>query len=255
MNKELLTRADELWSRTDKADRFGTKFNTYPFDEGKRLVTDFHRLSEEINSVSSPKTEEEVHSNELKRRLYGEAVRLDHAISGHYYTFEDVISLYGIDKAQDIDELRGWLEENREVALETIDKVYGATHALDLRLPVPGDIPTFRRQAEEFAGTHIGNYHKKLAKLFEGLTPVGNFLRDITAVPTTSERSYFHPLTRTLALEIPGICYITEDQTLHINEATLLELFGHEGMGHGLNNVVTSSSNLPNFLKRSVSES
>lgn len=253
MNRELLERADQLWDRADRADKFDSRFNTYPISEAGRLVTDFQILSEQIPEVVPPATTEDVHTNELKRRLSGEAVRLEHGLSGRFYTLDDVISLYGIDREVDIDSLRNWLVENRDEALATVDRVYQATEPGELRLPVPGDIPTFRRQTEEFAATHIGNYHKKLARLFEGLTPVGNFLRDITAMPTSRNRSYFHPLTKTLAIEIEGICYITQDQSLHINEAELLRLLGHEGMGHGLNAVVTDVSDLPNFLKRGTS--
>ena len=249
MNKDIASRAEQLWGRAEKADKFNGKFNIYSFKEGSQLVDDFQRLSEAIPVTSPVRTTEEVHNNELKRRLSGEALRLDHSLSGHYYTFEDVLNLYGIDR-EDIDSLKSWLVENRDEALATIDRVYKATEVDNYRLPVPGDIPTFRRQAEEFAATHIGNYHKKLAKQFEDLTSVGTFLRDITSVPTTGDRSYFDPLTRMLALSIPAICYLTEDQSFHINERELIRLFGHEGMGHGLNKVVTEASDLPRFLKR-----
>lgn len=249
MNKELGQKADTLWIRSEKAFKFNSQFNVFPFQEGTRLVDDFRKLSEEVTVVPTPTSQEDVYHNELKRRLEGEAVYLDHALSGHYYTFGDVMSLYGIDK-EDTDELRGWLLNNRAEVFETIDRVYASSEVGDLRLQVPADVPTFRRQAEEFSATHIGNYQKKLAKLFEDLTKVGTFLRDITCLPTSSDRSYFDLYTKMLALSIPAICYLTEDQSLHLNERELIRLFGHEGMGHGLNKVATEESNLPNFLKR-----
>jgi len=249
MNKELGEQSEMLWGRAERAYKFNSQFNIYPYQEGARLVGDFQKLSEGIPSAENPTSQEDVYSNELKRRLAGEAVFLDHALSGHYYTFEDVISLYGIDK-EDTDGLRGWLLGNREEVLETMDRVFASTEVGDLRLPVPSDVPTFRRQAEEFSATHIGNYQKKLAKLFEDLTQVGTFLRDITCLPTTTDRSYFDLYTKMLALSVPAICYMTEDQSLQINERELIRLFGHEGMGHGLNKIVTEESNLPKFLKR-----
>lgn len=249
MNKELGQQADDLWTRSDKAYKFNSQFNVFPTQEGIRLVEEFKRLSADIPETPSPGNLEQVHHNELKRRLDGEAVYLEHALSGHYYTFEDVISLYGIDQ-EDTDSLRGWLLENREGVLDSIDRVYTATDVDELRLPVPADVPTFRRQAEEFSATHISNYQKKLAKLFEDLTQVGTFLRDINCQPTTNGRSYFNLYTKMLALGIPDICYTTEDQSLHINERELIRLFGHEGMGHGLNAVVTEQSDLPRFIKR-----
>lgn len=250
MNKELLERADSLWERVDKAGKFESRYNVYPYSEGGRLVNDLQRLSEEIPQVHEPKITEEVYENELKRRLSGDAVYLEHALSGHSYSLEDVISIYGIDSEADINSLRDWLIANREEALDTVDRVYQATEAGEYRLSVPRDIPSFRRQAEEYATTQVGNYHQKLGKLFSRLTPVGNFLRDITAVPTHIDRSYFNPLTKSLQIEIEGICYITQDQTLHLNEGELLRLIGHEGMGHALNAVATDASDLPNFLKR-----
>lgn len=249
MNPELESQAEYLWGRAEKAYKFNGRFNIFPYQEGSRLVNDFKNLSESISAVPQPNRTEDVHQNELKRRLSGEAVYLEHALSGHYYTFEDVLNLYGIDET-DTSELRGWLQANRDNALETIDRVYAKTEVRDYRFSVPTDIPTFRRQSEEFAATHIGNFHKKLSKIFEERTHVGTFLRDITSVPTAEGRSYFDTFTNVLALGIPAICYITEDQTLHINERELIRLFGHEGMGHGLNKVVTDASNLPSFMKR-----
>lgn len=249
MNPELASQAEHLWGRAEKAYKFNARFDIFPYQEGARLVDDFQRLSDTISTIQQIGTADDVHHNELKRRLSGEAVYLEHALSGHYYTFEDVTNLYGIDKA-DMEELKGWLLANRNEAMETIDRVYSATEVNDYRFPVPADIPTFRRQAEEFAGTHIGNFHKKLSKLFGELTSVGTFLRDITSVPTAAARSYFDLYTNMLALGIPAVCYLTEDQTLHINERELIRLFGHEGMGHGLNKVVTDASDLPKFMKR-----
>ena len=250
MNPELESQAEQLWTRAEKAYKFNSKFGIYPFREGGRLVDDFQRLSDEVPAKFPVVTTEEVYHNELKRRLGTEAVYFEHGLSGHRYTFDDVINLYGLDKTAEIDSLRDWLLENREETLDTIDRVYQATEVEGFQLPVPSDIPRSRAEVEIYAATHIENYHKKLAKLFEGLTKVGNYLRDITPVPTTGDRSYFDQYTKTLALSIPAICYRTEDQTPHVNERELILQFGHEGMGHGLNKVITEVSSLPSFLKR-----
>lgn len=249
MSKEIFGEADSLWKRAEGAYKFSSKFNTFPYREGERIVDSFHRLAQEIRVPEIPKTQEDVFLRELRRRLEGEALFLEHNLSGHYYTFEDITNLYGIDK-EDIDTLRDWLLENKEGTLEAIDRTYQNTQVEQYEIPVPVDIPRHRRQSEEFTLTYIEMYHRNFSALFSGLTPAGQFLRDIEAVPTTSERSYFSGLTKTLALGIPAICFITEDKTLHINERELIKIYGHEGMGHGLNKIVTDASDLPASLKR-----
>jgi len=253
MNPELLEEADRLWEQSDKAVKFQGRFDTYPFRRGIQLVDHFYKLGESIKVSDNINTSEEVLTTELKRRLYGEAVYLDHHLSGRFYTFNEVLDLYGIDK-EDTEGLKSWLSDNRNEVLDTIDRVFDGAEVDDFRIDLPVDIPLQQDQAKALADIHIGNYHRKLGALFNELTAVGTFLRDINAVPTFQSRSYFNPYTRTLALGIPAICYITPDNTIHIRERELLRLFGHEGMGHGLQKVVTDSSNLPAFLKR-ISES
>jgi len=68
-------------------------------------------------------------------------------------------------------------------------------------------------------------------------------------VGTTNIRSYFDPIREIIALSIPSICYQTEDSGLNINEIELIKLYGHEGMGHALNYVLTGENDLPYFLK------
>lgn len=249
MNPELLEQAELLWEQSDRAVKFQGRFNTYPFRRGIRLVDQFYQLGEGIHVEESPTTREEVFTSELKRRLRGEGVYLDHLLSGRFYTFNEVLDLYGIDR-EDTDELKAWLIEHKEEVLDTIDRVFDGTEVDDFRFDLPLDIPLFQDQAKAFADIHIGNYHRKLGALFNELTEVGTFLRDINAVPSLQGRSYFNPHTRTLALGIPAICYITPDNTLHIRERELIGLFGHEGMGHGLQKVISDASDLPQFLKR-----
>lgn len=98
------------------------------------------------------------------------------------------------------------------------------------------------------AAVEIQKYHKKIGKLLQELTHVGDFLRDIDAVPTTQDRSYFHPLINTLAIAIPNICFTTEDGSLQIRERNLIRIYGHEGMGHALNKIITENNGLPFFL-------
>lgn len=248
MKPELLQQAKQIWDRTDRAFKFQGRFDIFPYREGARLVDDSFKLAEGIALTEVPTTQEQVNTNELKRRLVGNAVYWDHALSGRFYTFEDAVSLFGIEE-RDIKGLRSWLSERREGVLETIDRVYQETEVDEDRYSTPLDLPGLKVQAEQFSGTYINNYHQKLGKVFGEFSAVGNFLRDIISVPTSEGRSYFDTNTNTLALGISAITYMSADRTLHINERALIRLFGHEGMGHGLNKVVTDASDLPFFLK------
>ena len=131
-----------------------------------------------------------------------------------------------------------------------MERLYQIRDIRNYELSLPLDIPSIKRQAEEFAAIHIWRYHRLLGKMLQEITPAGEFLREIQAVPTIESRSYFRPLADTLAIGIPFICYIAEDGSLHIRERELVTLYGHEGMGHALNKVVTKSSNLPFFLTK-----
>jgi len=210
-------------------------------------MEDFQSLGEQVPHVKDPTNTSEVHQNELKRRLSSEALSLDGSLSGHY-TFDDMVSILGIE--QDITGIRGWLDENREAAMEAIDRLWESTDIKEPRLDVPADIPFHRQQAESTAGREIKKYQNRLAKLFGRLTSVGGYLREINPMPTESGRSYLNLETKILAISIPAIIYISRDQTPEVDEVELLRLYGHEGMGHGVNKVVTDESDLPEFLKR-----
>ena len=157
--------------------------------------------------------------------------------------------MYGIPRS-DITQLRKWLKDNRARTLDSIDRLFQSTDVKNYELGLNVDVPNVRRQAEEFGAVQIQKYHKRLGRLLQDLSRVGEYLRDINAVPTANERSYFNPLTTTLAISVPAIVYSTEDGSLHLRERELIRVYGHEGMGHALNHVVTQADRLPYFLTR-----
>ncbi|MAE13268.1 hypothetical protein CMO92_01775 [Candidatus Woesearchaeota archaeon] len=252
MSEDIFGRSEKLLKGVERLGKFGSRFNYYPYKEAGRMIDRMTGLASEIPSFDSPTTNEEVLQTELKRRLIGEASYLEQVLSGRRYDFDTVVSLHGIP-FEDIAVLRPWLESHKDETLEGIERLFQTSDIESFELGLPVDIPSVRRQAEEFAAVHIQKYHKRIGRLLEELTEVGGFLRDIDAVPTTEARSYFHPLTKTLAIGIAAICYITEDESLHIRERDLITLYGHEGMGHALNDVVTVSNGLPYFLTHSTS--
>lgn len=248
MDKELLTRAKGLWDRQIRTERFQSRHGIYPLAETKKLATDFYIFSDAIGTAE-PSTLDQVYSAELKRRSLAEAVFLEHVLSGKPYTFEDIIQIYGIEP-DDIDNLKPWLMENKGAAQDAVERVFTETDVREYELTLPMDRPAVRRQTEEYAQQRVSAYHKRLGRMFETITGVGGFLRDITSVVTTEARSYFDPITKTLAIGIPAICYLTEDGIPQLRERELIKLFGHEGFGHGCNKVVTDvAEDLPFFLK------
>src|SRR3989338_2199645 len=245
--ERVLNEAEGLIKRLDAIDKFSNKYGMTPIREAAKISAGMREVADSISDMSNPQNYDQLLLSEVKRKLHGESAYLDQRLSGKLYDFDTVIKILGLPK-EDIISLRPWLEENKEKTQEAIERLFHKKGLEGYELPLFHDIPSVGRQAEEFAGVHIQRYHKTLGKFLESLTNVGEFLRDINAVPTREVRSYFHPLNNNLALSIPAICFSKEDGTLHIRDGELIRLYGHEGMGHALNSVVTRSNGLPHFL-------
>ena len=249
MSKDIVVASEGLLKKLDRMGKFGSKYNVFPYQEAAKIVDEMKELARSLPEIESPENQDQLVKSELKRRLNGEALTLEQRITPRHYDFDTVVSMYGIPES-DISGLRDWLVANRPKTQEAIERLYQTKDIQNYELGLPSDIPGVRRQAEEFAGVHIQKYHRRLGKLLQDLTQVGEFLRDINAVPTTEGRSYFHPITNTLAIGIPAICFTTEDGSLQIRERDLITLYGHEGMGHALNQVITKTNGLPYFLTK-----
>jgi len=246
---QLFEQAEGLLKRLEKASKFNSKFQVYPSREAGRVAGELAALAESIPDVENPPSDYGVHRAELKRRLQGEVALLDHYLSGKACDFDTIIARYGIPLS-DITQLRGWLEANRERTLDSIDRLFQSTEVENYELGLQVDVPTVKRKAEKFGSVRIQKYHKILGTLLQDLSRVGESLQNIDAVPTTNDRSYFNPSTMALAIAIPAIVYSSEDGSLHLRERELIKLYGHEGMGHALNHVVTSTTDLPYFLTK-----
>ena len=53
-----------------------------------------------------------------------------------------------------------------------------------------------------------------------------------------------------MAIGISAICFQAEDGSLHVREGELIRIYGHEGMGHAVNWVLSKSDSLPYILSR-----
>lgn len=249
MNNALIIKSEDLFKRLEKIYKFYTKYKTYPYKEFNKTVDELKTLADSIPNIKNPQNQDKLIQSELKRRLKGEAAYLEQFLSGRYFDFDSVVSLYAIPRS-DIEELRPWLDSNREKIIDVTEKLYKTKDIKSYELDVPWDVPNERSVAEKFAEIHVKKYHITIGKLLQDLTKVGEFLRDVDAVPTVAKRSYFYGLTKTLGLAMTEFCFIKEDKSLHVNERELIRLYGHEGMGHALNHLITLSNSLPYFLTR-----
>lgn len=246
--EKALKESELLFRKLGRFDKFVSKYNVSVPGEAQRISEGMNSLADSLIDNLSPQNQDELINTELKRRLKGEASHLFFTESGKLYDFDSVVNYQCIPK-EDIESLNPWLKENKEKTREAVERLYYSRDLEGYELPLNADVASVRRQAEEFAGAHIQRYHKTLGKFLESLTKVGGYLREINAVPTARDRSYFQPLNNTLAISIGAICYSKDDNTLHIRDEELIRLYGHEGMGHALNFVVTNSNGLPYFLQ------
>jgi hypothetical protein len=242
--------AETLLKKLSKLDKFENKYGVKPYREAGNLCREMYEFAETISEIKDPRNQDELLQSEMKRRVGGEAAYLEQRLSGKQYDFGSVIDILGIP-SEDIESLRPWLESNKEKTEEAVERLFHSRDIEEYELPLASDVPSTRRQAEEFVGAHVQRYHKVIGKFLHSLTNVGEYIRDINAVPTSKERSEFDFLTNTLKISLPAVCYSTEDGTLQINDKELIRLYGHEGMGHALNFVITKSNNLPHFLTES----
>lgn len=250
MKPEILETARTLWNTDKQLDKFDSKFKALPRTKAISMYEGMSMLMDRIQEHSAPETKDDLYESELKRSLRSKIVSVEHTIEGKPYTLDDVVTLYGLDK-KDLHELLPWLEANKRITIDAIDRLFENTEIISYESILSSDIPRIRQQSEGFAGSQITNYHQKLGNLFEELTAAGNYLHRITSEPSTTKRSYFNQLAGRLALSMEAICYEVEDGTIQLREGELLRLFGHEGMGHALQSVITRASDLPFFLNES----
>lgn len=246
--EEVFVRAQGFLDHLSKISKFGTRYQAIPYQELRRLLGEIQTFEGELPRISMPTTEDELLLSELKIRMAGEARTLEGHLSGERYDFQKMLLYYELPQT-DLDALLPWLETYKQETLDSVERLFQESDVTNYELGLPFDIPRVRRQAEEFADVHINRYHKTIGKLLQARTKVGHFLRDVQASPTTRDRSYFHPLTNTVAISISDFCYMKEDGTLQVKERELLKVYGHEGMGHALNFVFSRASTLPKIFQ------
>jgi len=243
----ILQEGERLFRSLNKIDRFRTRYYHLPLRETSRLIGKLRNLSASLSDVARPGTKDQLLLGELKRRTEGEATYLEQSLSGDSLDFDTVITTSGIPM-EDINDLKPWLEENKERTLDSIERLFSASDIKDYELPLASDVPRIERMAEGVAEASIERYHRVFGKFLQRLTKVGDYLREISAGPIKLDRAYFNPITNRLGIPISGICF-SKDDTPHLREKELIRLYGHEGMGHGLNTILTKNSDIPYVLQ------
>lgn len=249
MTIDAIEQATPLFDRLEKVWKFESKYQVMPKGAIREAVEEMRVIAEGLPNLPLPSSNEEVLQAELKRRLIAESKNLEHGLNGKGYDFQSVVETYLIPK-EDLDNLHPWLVANRQKTLESVERMFAHSAPSSYELDVPLDVPRMRVRAVEVVDDRIQHYHTTVGSLLERLTKIGEFLRDIRAVPTTRDRSYFSPLTKTLALSVPALCFLDESANLHIRDTEMIRLYGHEGMGHALNTILTQKGRVPSFLKR-----
>ena len=123
MSNNIVVASEGLLKKLDRMDKFGSKYNVFPYQEAARTMTEMKELANSIPDIESPENQDQLMQSELKRRLNGEALTLDQRITPRYYDFDTVISMYGIPES-DINGLREWLVTNKLKTQESIEKLY-----------------------------------------------------------------------------------------------------------------------------------
>lgn len=251
MRQELFEEAERLLKRVEKIEKFSLKLNRYPYQEMKEVAEKLYRLSEQVPEIIYPHSEEELFQAELKRRLLDETRDLVQIINGDNPDFDTALQNYGVAQ-EDVRALYPWLKENKGRAEEAIEKVFRDSDISEYELRPNLAIPSVKAQAEEFAAAHVQRYHQVLSDFLAERGSAGKFLKDISALIIEEENgnSYFNHLNRAMTFSLLEICRIGEDNQPLLQEGKLINIYGHEAMGHALHYLTTHHSDLPYFLKK-----
>jgi hypothetical protein len=248
MDKELMERSEELLKRIDRFNKFSSRYQVFPYQEAGKVFEELLRLSDSIPDYDLPQNRDELLQSELKRKLSSETIALEHMLGGIPIEFDTTISMMGIPNS-DLTELRNWLESNRKTTSDTIERFFQSRDVLNFDT-LNLDNPSVSQKAQSIALSYLQKHHSVYGAMLPDITEVGRFLKDLNAEVTMNERSYFDSLTKTLLIGVPAICYLQEDGNLGLKDVEFLRIYGHEGIGHGLNHIITESSGLPYFLTR-----
>jgi hypothetical protein len=244
---EIIAASEDLMKRVERVWKFQSKYGVIPITGITPMVYEMDNLAKSIPSIKRPQNIDEVITSELKRRLEGDSFCLGEWLNPDNSETDAILAIYGIPK-RDVSNLKKVLEKNKKRTEKAIDRLFKTKNITEYTMGASTDVPDVRDLAESIAKLKIEKYHIKIGELLQELTPAGDYLREIKAVPTTNPRSYYNVVQKRLAIGIPSICFSTEDGSIDISEKELIRIYGHEGMGHALNRVMTMNAKLPYFL-------
>jgi hypothetical protein len=243
-----LEEAEKLFARVEAVGKFHSKYHVLPMGASNDILDEMKALAQKIPNVKKLVSREDLVQRELKRRLEGEARHIAMQLKGRRYTPEQTMDLYGVP-VEDVKDLLPWLRANKKETANSIDRLFGQTNVESRQIRPSFDIPDVETMAEQVAKNRIETYHLNIGPALEKLTEVGGLIREVRAVPTRTGRAYFDNVTKRLAIGIPEVCFTDETGNMQVDDRELIEIYGHEGMGHALNLLASKASNLPDFLK------
>jgi hypothetical protein len=243
---EKLEHAEELFKKLEEIWKFDDEYCLLPFKSAQKLCDELNEFSMNSLNINVPKSQDEFFSLEANRRLNGERYNLEQKLKGKSYSFDEMLKILSVP-LEDIDALKPWLEENMDKTNESLERLFYNGNIETDEVLLNLDISDNRMKSEKIAEKYIKKYHNILGKFLQNLTNVEDFFENIKATSTIVNCSYFY--NNQLAVSIPSICFSTKNRGLQVREKALIDTYGHEAMGHGLNEIVTKSSDLPYIFK------
>jgi hypothetical protein len=245
-----IKKGSQLLKKSEEISEFVTRFNSMPMNELKKFLKEINSFGENLKETKIPKDKNQLIESELKRRFVGMSYSLQHTLVPKSCSFEDIIKMHYIPQ-EDLDYVEYWLKLNKEKFTKSTSRLFNKKAHEDNYSPLSlfMDVPILMKESEKFAEKTVLKYHKSIGGLLQKIAKTGKFLSKIKAVPTMNNTSYVVPKINLLALSAPCFLYFSGKGEIKLNELELIECYGHEGMGHALNNVITQSSKLPEFLK------
>lgn len=251
MNPEMNEEARRLWQARDDIFDFQNEWDMYLPKEAVALVDNYDKLRQQVPAIENPTSKEQLYQGELHRRLSTDGLHLEKYFSGQNYTFDEILTLLGIDHSH-IQQLDKWLDENKPSIIDALERRREVTSKLGGRRSLDMNDPDKREEARGVTKNELKKYHLHLGRMISAVTNVGDYLRDIEVRPNDRPRSFFHYEGNILMIGMPAICFLRKDYTLEVNHREIISLIGHEGMGHALNKIVTErAQNLPEFVRDS----
>ncbi len=251
MDEALLSQSIRLLNEVEQLGRFESKHHVSPLSAVQRVYSGLCELYSSIPERDALHTKDELYAFELKRRLMSAAFSLEQRLQPQSRDYNALLHVYGIPQ-EDITALRPWLLAHKEQVVQTIQNLYDQNGVTTYEIDVMG-MPHLGSSLLASLEPYVTKYHSVLWDAF-GSLPGSETPRPALFLGMIP-RSYYDPLMNTVGIAVPNISYLTEDGQTIRKVGEVLRIFGHEGLGHARNSLLTkqSTQQLPLFLRKGMS--